>query len=436
MDDSFARNKMGIESPEPLLMNRSLSALSFSPQKTLKHGRFLVRNDLLALTASLLVVLIPAAANAALSVEGKIPPFANDGEMGEISAVITDGGKPVENSVVLFEVYTVHETDMGSHDAQMKEMDEILAGRKPAPAFRLGEVKLSGEPQRLVGAPLGNGTYAAPFRFPHGRLFVKVTAIADGRTTVAPVLYSTLIHCGQVNLDGFERQKEFLDHAREIFKRGNFTMLERVASSMRKDLDTGHSIRFMIVHHDKDPRAYDDGLASLALAAKNKDPRAATAALDQLEKAYATALGIFLSVDLKQEGAVSAGRPASFRLRLNDPINNHPLRTSLVVVQPGIDRSAETHAKAEAFHARLHAGHAEDDHSAHAHHHGPATPAAVPPGIVPRSDPDGSLAFSTTFDAPGEKTLRLKLYYDGREFTHDIPVRVEPAPRVPSGRVS
>lgn len=388
------------------------------------------------LAAGLLLVSIPVMADAAMSVEGKIPLFANDGEMGELSASITDGGKPVEDAVVLFEVYTAHGTDKGSHDAQMKEMEEILAGRKPAPAFRLGDVKLPGEPQRLVGAPRGDGTYAVPFRFPYGRLFVKVTAIADGRTTVAPVLYSARIHCGQVNLDGFERQKEFLDHAREIVKRGNFTMLERAASAMRKDLDAGHSMRFMIVHHDKDPRAYDNALASLAQAAKDKDPRTAAAALDRLEKAYATALGIFLSVDLKPEGAVTAGRPASFRIRLNDPINNHPLRTSLVVVQPEIDRPAETHAKAEAFHARLHAGHGADDHSAHAHHHGPAAPAAVPPGIVPRSNPDGTLAFSAAFDAPGEKTLRLKLYYDGREFTHDIPIRVEPAPKRPARGVS
>jgi hypothetical protein len=300
----------------------------------------------------------------------------------------------------------------------------------------LGDVNLSGEPQRLVGTPRGDGLYAAPFRFPYGRLFVKVTAIADGRPTVAPVLYSTRIHCNQVNLDGFERQREFLGHSREIVKRGNFTMLERAASAMRKDLDAGHSMRFMIVHHDKDPRAYDDGLAALALAAKNKDPRAASAALDRLEKAYATALGIFLSVDLKPEGTVSAGRLASFRLRLNDPINNHPLRTSLVVVQPEIDRPAETHAGAEGFHARLHAGHGGDDHSAHAHHHGPVQRSAVPPGIVPRSNPDGSLTFSSSFEAPGEKTLRLKLYYDGREFTHDIPIRVEPAPKRPARGVS
>ncbi|MEK6813311.1 MAG: hypothetical protein AABY65_01055 [Nitrospirota bacterium] len=106
-----------------------------------------MRNDLSALTASLLFVLIPAMADAALSVEGKIPQFANDGEIGELAAVVADGGKPVEDAVVLFEVYTAHGTDKGSHDAQMKEMEEILAGRKPAPAFRLGDVNLSGEPK-------------------------------------------------------------------------------------------------------------------------------------------------------------------------------------------------------------------------------------------------------------------------------------------------
>ncbi|OGW59303.1 MAG: hypothetical protein A2V83_10040 [Nitrospirae bacterium RBG_16_64_22] len=390
----------------------------------------------------LLGVLLPTPSFADLAVEGKIPPFAspttanNDGKMGELAAAVTDGGKPVENAVVLFEVYTTHGTDKGSHDAQMKEMEEILAGRKPAPAFRVDDVKLTGEPQRLVGASRGNGLYAAPFRFPYGRLFVKVTAIADGRPTVAPILYSTRIHCNQVNLDGFARQKEFLDHAREIVKRGNFTMLERAAAAMRKDLDAGHSMRFMIVHHEKDPRAYDDRLAALALAAKNKDPRTAAAALDRLDNAYAEALGIFLRVDLAPEQTVTTGRPASFRLRLYDPVNNHPLRTSLVVVQPEIDRAAETHAKAEGFHARLHAGHGGGDHSAHAHHHGPATPTAVPPGIVPRSNPDGSLTFSSTFEASGQKTLRLKLYYDGREFTHDLPVKVEPGPGKESGRVS
>ncbi len=172
----------------------------------------------------LLGVLLPTPSFADLAVEGTIPPFANDGEMGELAAAVTDGGKPVENAVVLFEVYTAHGTDKGSHDAQMKEMEEILAGRKPAPAFRVDDVKLSGEPQRLAGAPRGNGLYAAPFRFPHGRLFVKVTAIANGQPTVVPVLYSTRIHCDQVNLDGFERQREFLGHAREIVKRGNFSL--------------------------------------------------------------------------------------------------------------------------------------------------------------------------------------------------------------------
>ncbi len=213
-------------------------------------------------------------------------------------------------------------------------------------------------------------------------------------------------------------------------------MLERTAGAMRKDLDAGHSMRFMIVHHEKDPSAYDGGLASLASAARNKDAQAAGAALDQLERAYSEALGIFLNVAIEPETPAIAGRSASFRLRLHDPVNNHPLRTSLVVVQPEIDPAAETHAGAEAFHAKLHSGHSGDEHSAHAHHHGPAQHSAVPPGIVPRSDPDGSFAFSTTFESPGRKTVRLKLYYDGREFTHDVPIKVEPGPKRPAGGLS
>ncbi|MBI3393987.1 MAG: hypothetical protein HY039_12545 [Nitrospirae bacterium] len=68
--------------------------------------------------------------------------------------------------------------------------------------------------------------------------------------------------------------------------------------------------------------------------------------------------------------------------------------------------------------------------------HGPAEPKVIPPGIVPRSNPDGSLTFSSTFEASGEKTLRLKLYYNGREFTHDLPVSVEPGPKRPPGGLS
>ncbi len=372
---------------------------------------------------ALVGILSPIPAAADLSVQGKIPLFANDGEQGELAAHVSDSGRPMDDAVVLFEVYLAPEGDARPHDVQMQEMKEIQAGKKPAPVFRLGDIALTGEPTRLVGAPRGNGLYGTPYRFPHGRIFVKVTAIADGKTVVSPTLYSTRVHCDQVNLDGFDRQKEFLDQAREIVRGGHFPMLERVAAAMRKDLDTGHSMRYMVTHHEKDPRAYDDGLTALAQAARSRDGAAALAALDTLEAAYVEALKTFLLVELKSDTPATAGRRAAFRLTMRDPINDHPLRTTLVVVQPGIDRAAETRSRSQTFHQKLMAGPPGHGRSAHPHH-GAAAPAAVPPGIVPRTNPDGSLGFLHAFDAPGESTIRLKIYYDGREFTHDLPLTV------------
>ncbi len=195
-------------------------------------------------------ILPPAFAAAELAVEGKIPLFANDGETGELAARVSDAGRPVDDAVVVFEVYPAEGGDGRPHDVQMREMAEIQAGTKPAPFFRPADIALTGEPTRLVGTPRGNGLYATAYRFPHGRVFVKLTALAGGKTVLAPALYSTRVHCDQVNLDGFERQKEFLDQAREITRGGHFPMLERVAAAMRRDLDTGHSMRYMVTHHE------------------------------------------------------------------------------------------------------------------------------------------------------------------------------------------
>lgn len=368
-------------------------------------------------------ILPPAFAAAELAVEGKIPLFANDGETGELAARVSDAGRPVDDAVVVFEVYPAEGGDGRPHDVQMREMAEIQAGTKPAPFVCPADIALTGEPTRLVGTPRGNGLYATAYRFPHGRVFVKLTALAGGKTALAPALYSTRVHCDQVNLDGFERQKEFLDQAREITRGRHFPVLERVAAAMRRDLDTGHSMRYMVTHHEKDPRPYDEGLAALARAARGRNTAAALAALDHMEAAYAAALTIFLAVELKSDGPAAARQPVAYRVTLYDPINGHPLRATLLIVQPGIDRAAETLARAQAFHQKLHATRAGHRHQSPASH-GAALPAAVPPGIVPRTNPDGSFAFSHVFDAPGEKTIRLKVYYDGREFTLDLPVSV------------
>jgi hypothetical protein len=225
-------------------------------------------------------------------------------------------------------IYTFHyplypelapEPDTWSHERQMAHAQDVQSGRVPAayvpdPADLEIEQILAASTRATIDlSPAGEGAFSATWKATHGRLYFKV--ILDGEA-LAPVA-TMRVHCRHVDLRSVERLKESLELLRLPLQMEHGEVAMTLADQTTGAYETGHGLRYMLVHHGKETGDLDRGMELLVGAVRAGRWADARGLLDDLTAIVRDKEEEFVTVGVERQ----AGR---IRLTLDEHVNGFP----------------------------------------------------------------------------------------------------------------
>lgn len=303
----------------------------------------------------------------------------------------------------IYEFHTMMRPDLApqedtwNHQLQMQHMKDVLAGRQApyAPDMqdpKLREILHTVAPLSLKMEQVAPRTFALNWIASHGRIFFRFRA---GDETLGTV-YSMRVHCRHADLRSVERLKQSLRQFEMPLQHGHMQMAAELLPTIRALYREGHSLRYMMTHHEHDVSALDASMQSLEAAVQSGDRDRAADALAQVVGEVRRAEQIFRQADVRRSrGQVS--------VRLHD----------LTGFDYSGDPSSEVYVRRAGLEPPPHPMPAAGAHSAH-QHAAPPDKAALTKGAI-RMQPDGA-DFRATVPEDWEQLEIVVLYGRDQNF--------------------
>ncbi len=199
-----------------------------------------------------------------------VPRFTTDGQN---ETVVVHFRNPVDDPVAL-RVYRFHyplhpdiapEPDTWSHRKQMEHMANVKAGKTSAyepdsEQPRMEKIlNVSSKSTMSLKPGSDRKTFTGNWTAKHGRIFFRVRV----REQFLPGVYTSRVHCRRINMNSVEQLKEMLTMLRLPLTHGHGEMADTLLERIEKIYRRGHSLRFMLAHHQIEHEKLDRTLRRL-----------------------------------------------------------------------------------------------------------------------------------------------------------------------------
>jgi hypothetical protein len=288
---------------------------------------------------------------------------------GDVERISFHFAEPISEPLFL-EVYEFHyimfpdlapEEDTWPHEQQMHYMQEVKAGRAEAYAPLMTDEKvreiLHVSPMRTVALSSIDGkTHYTDWEARHGRIFFRVKNEA---AYLDDSIHTMRVHCRHIDMRTVEKLKEQLQTMKLPLKHKNNSFAAQRYNDVHTTYTKGHSLRFMLQHHERDTEELDALFADLEALIADSDFKQAEQAVSRIEHIIIEKEQEFYRVDAAKNGQ-------DIHVEVEDVINQYSFIE---------DTAAEVYVKEyrkptmEELMTRAHSGamdHAYGDHAAHA----------------------------------------------------------------------
>jgi hypothetical protein len=220
----------------------------------------------------------------------KLSTHSFEGDIERIAFYFTE---PVTENLYL-EVYEFHyimfpelapDEDTWPHEKQMSFMVDVIAGRVEGykPHFTDEKVReiLKISPMQTVTLSSPDGkTHYTDWKAKHGRIFFRVK---NETKYLNDTIYTMRVHCRHIDMRTVEKLKEQLQAIKLPLKHKNRSFATKLYNDLNTTYTQGHSLRFMLKHHEKETEDLDVLFTQLKGSIANSDFNQAEKLVVQIE---------------------------------------------------------------------------------------------------------------------------------------------------------
>jgi hypothetical protein len=315
------------------------------------------------------ILMVSAAAIAGADQETMQAELSTHAVEGDVERIAFHLAVPLSEPLFL-EVYEFHyimfpdlapEEDAWPHEQQMRYMQEVNTGRAEAYAPLMTDEKvreiLHVSPMRTVALSSIDGeTHYTDWEARHGRIFFRVRNEAE---YLDESIYTMRVHCRHIDMRTVEKLKEQLQTLKLPLKHKNSSFAAQRYSDLNTTYTSGHSLRFMLQHHERDTEELDALFTDLEALIAESDFNRAGEVVTRIEHEIIEKEREFFRVNAAKTGQ-------DIHVEVEDVINQYSFLE---------DPAAEVYVKEyreptmEELMTRAHSGpmdHVHGDHAAHA----------------------------------------------------------------------
>ena len=274
-------------------------------------------------TALMLVAITGIARADQRIMQAELSTHSFEGDMERIAFHFTE---PVTEELYL-EVYEFHyimfphlapEEDTWPHDKQMTYMEDVITDRTGGynPQFTDKKVReiLKVSPMQTISLLSVDGkTHYTDWKARHGRIFFRVRNEAE---YLDDSVYTMRVHCQHVDMRTVEKLKEQLQAIKLPLEHKNSSFALKLYGDLNNTYTEGHSLRFMLQHHEKETEDLDALLAKLQVLIANSDFDQAGKLVAQIEHNIAEKEKVFYTVNVYKI-------KRDIRIEIEDVINDY-----------------------------------------------------------------------------------------------------------------
>ena len=229
---------------------------------------------------------------------------------GDTERIAFEFEEPV-NETLYLEVYEFHyimfpelspEEDTWPHEKQMSFMEDVVAGRTGGHNPQLTDDKvreiLEVSPMQIVAlSSLDGKTHYTDWEARHGRIYFRVrneTGYIDNS------VHTMRVHCRRIDMRTVERLKEQLQAIKLPLEHENSSFASKLLGDLNTTYTQGHSLRFMLHHHERETEDLDVLLAKLQESIASSDFDQAGKLVSQIERKIAEKEKVFYTVNVEK----------------------------------------------------------------------------------------------------------------------------------------
>jgi hypothetical protein len=202
--------------------------------------------------------------------------------------------EPIAEALFL-EVYEFHyimfpdlapEEDTWPHEKQMSFMEDVAAGRAGGYDPQLTDDKvreiLNVSPMQTVSlSSLDGKTHYTDWKARHGRIFFRVRSEAE---YLEDSVHTMRVHCRHIDMRTVENLKEQLQAIKLPLNHQNSSFAAKLYDDLYTTYTQGHSLRFMLQHHEKETEDVDILFTQLQGSIADTDFDKAEGLVGQIER--------------------------------------------------------------------------------------------------------------------------------------------------------
>ena len=270
----------------------------------------------------LVFLLIFLLSNGVSIVDAQLTTHSFEGNKENISIKFNG---PVNDDVYL-EVYEFHhimrpelspEEDTWPHERQMQFTEDVLEGNAEPFKPELSDenidkiLEISGK-ETIKLETLDNQVFYADWTAKHGRFFFRVKTGNDYFNNV----YTMRVHCKHIDMRTVEKLKDVLQAIRLPLEHRNALLAQQVFEQVYATYTQGHSLQFMLNHHEQQIDDLDALFEQLEQTVSNSALDDAKNLIIQIDQKINEKEEIFSKLDVSKHGD-------SISVTIKDNINDY-----------------------------------------------------------------------------------------------------------------
>lgn len=254
--------------------------------------------------------------------EANIPQYSFEGNS---EFIIIRFAEPLNNEVYL-ERYEFHypmypelalEQDTWNHDKQMSFMESVQSGDASPFEPDLNDKNiqriLEVSPSEQIKLETGdNKEFYTNWTASHGRIFFRIKV--DDQY-LEPV-YTMRVHCKHIDMRSVEKLKKLLGAIELPLEHKNQAMALTIYDQAYSTYTKGHSLQFMLKHHEQSTAELDNLFVNLKEGIDNSDYENSLNILHELNEEINTSERVFFGLNAEFKGS-------SIEILLRDNINDY-----------------------------------------------------------------------------------------------------------------
>ena len=239
------------------------------------------------------------------SVQAKVPQYSFGGEKERVMFNLSEE----TNKRVVMEIYTFHypmypeialNEDTMVHEKQERLMDQEHDNPQivEMKESRIQKIFKKKKKKTIKLDSSDNQTFYKNWKPGHGRKFIRIR-VGD---EYIDKTYTTKVHCNNINMNSIEMLKDSLENMRMPLEHGNKIMSKQLFSEVHSAYTKGHSLRFMLDHHNKSTEKLDSMFENLNNSINNAEYESSKEILDNMKKRISEKEKVFFGLNIEISG--------------------------------------------------------------------------------------------------------------------------------------